>query len=144
MANRTYVSLKHASVNSGVAVQIMCTVVGVTFNKKNDKTPNAEYAQYPAAVQTVSRENTKYVLESSKLYKGDLTYSLLLDFINLENDEGLVLNVQHNEMWLTDSLGATTDIPVTIDSALTVRFSTIDSKDAKLPSVNIPLVEVLT
>ena len=52
MANRTYVSLKHASVNSGVAVQIMCTVVGVTFNKKNDKTPNAEYAQYPAAVQT--------------------------------------------------------------------------------------------
>lgn len=138
----TYVSLRHADINSGSDIQIFCTGVSVSFNKKNDKTPNTLWDQFPASVQSVGRENTKYTLESSKLGLGDLTYSILLDLINLQNDEGLVLNVKYNDTWLVDSLGTTTDIPVTIDGGTNIKFSTIESNNAYMPVIGIPLVEV--
>lgn len=142
--SNTLVQLTHTDINSGNPVQILCTAVRVGFNKKNDKTPNANYDQYPSDVQSVGRENVKYTLQSAKIDKGDLTYSLFLDFINLEHDDSdpILLNVKYNSKYLTDSLGATTDIPVTIDGTANMTFSTIDSRDAAVPEVNIPLVEV--
>jgi len=143
MAN-TIVTLTHSSINSGNAIQVYCTSVKATLNKKNNKTPNANYSQYPADVQTLGRENARYTLAGCKVDVGDLSYSILLDLVNLEHDSAnpLILNVKYNAKYLTDSLSSTTDIPVTIDGPLSVDFSAIDSKNSYMPSLNIPLVEV--
>jgi hypothetical protein len=140
----TQITITHSGLNSGSPIKIMGTAVVVAFNKRNDKTPNANYDQYPADIQNLSRENVKYTLQNCKIDKGDLTYSLLLDLFNLEHNPSnpLILNVLYNSKYLVDSLGSTTDIPVAIDGGLSVTFSTIDSKDASVPVVNIPLIEV--
>ncbi|RLJ02066.1 MAG: hypothetical protein DRP08_04885, partial [Candidatus Aenigmatarchaeota archaeon] len=136
--------LTHSSINSGSPIQIYCTGVTVTLNKKNSKVPNVNYDHYPADVITLSRENAKYVLTNSKIDVGDLSYALLLDLYNLEHDDDnpLILTVTYNNKLLTDSLGLVTDIPVTIDGALSVGFSTVDSRNAYQPTVNISLTEV--
>jgi len=139
---RTYVSLKHADVNGGSEVQIYCTKVVVSFNKKNDKTPNNNYNLYPASVQTLSRENVHYTLQGVKLDKGDLDYATLLDLVSLANDGGLTLKVIYNSKSLTDSTGSVTEIPVTFDGSFNVVFDTVDSLDSSVPSLTIPLVEV--
>jgi len=138
----TYVSLKHEDVNGGDAIQIMCTGVTVALNKKNDKSPNTLYTQYPVDVQTIGRENAKYTLDNVKLGVADLDYSTLLEIFNLENDEGMILNVKYNNIWLTDSLSETTDIPVTIDGGVNIKFSTKESRDSYMSTLNIPLIEV--
>jgi len=143
MAN-TLVTLKHSTINSGNPIQIACTSVKVGFNKKNVKKPNANYDQYPAEVITSGRENPKYFLENAKIDVKDLSYDNFLKLINLENDESdpLVLNVMYNGKYLVDSLSSTKDIPVIVDGSINAVFSTMTSKDAYMPSVTIPLVEV--
>ena len=142
--SKTKVTLKHSTINGGSEIKIYCTTVVVSMNKKNVKQPNANYDQYPADVQTVGRENFKYILQGTKLDQGDLDYETLLSLFNMEHDDSnpLILNVKYNDKWLTDSLSSTTDIPVTIDGGLSVNFSTIDSKDSYMPSLSIPLIEV--
>ena len=139
----TYVSLKHSTINSGVAMQIYCTSVLTGFNKNNDKIAYANYDDYPSKVQSVSRNNVSYTLQGAKIDQGDLSYANWLSVYNLEHSDAdpMILNVQYNGKWLVDSLGATTDIPVTVDGTNTVTFSTVDSNKAYMPTLSIKLVE---
>ena len=139
---KTYVSLKHSSLNGGNEIQIYCTKVVIAFNKKNDKTPNNNYGLYPASVQTLGRENVRYTLQNVKLDKGGLDYATLLDLVALANDGGLTLKVIYNSKSLTDSSKLLTDIPVTIDGSLQLTLDTVESIDSSVPSLSIPLVEV--
>ena len=142
----TIVTLTHSTLNGGLPMQIYCTGVTIGLSKKNDKTPNSNYDQYPTDVQSLGRENIKYGLKQCKIDVGDLTYEVVLDLFNLEHDESdpLYLQVKYNSKYLVASDKVSTSIPVTMDGSSSITFSTTTSNNAYMPTLEIPLIEVST